>query len=120
MSYCGTMLVLSALFGLLLLGAWIYCLLDAATSPATEVRLLPKWLWVAFIALPTPLGAMCWLMFGRPVAARDDDDDYEPVWAEEDTWSEATRNPRVVGPDDDPEFLAELARRTRRLRDDET
>jgi hypothetical protein len=78
-----------AILGIFLVGVWIYCMVDAITSDAAEVRQLPKALWVLIVVVAPVLGALAWLAVGRPVAA--------------------PRGPRLPrpgyrGPEDDPEF----------------
>jgi len=54
----------------LLIGLWIYGLIDIATTPREDVRHLPKWAWFV-IALVVPLiGVPLWFFFGRPSRAR--------------------------------------------------
>ena len=45
----------------------IYCVVEVAQADPDRVRLMPRWLWaVLVIALPG-LGALAWLLLGRPV-----------------------------------------------------
>lgn len=67
----------------------IYCVVEVAQSDPDRVRLMPRWLWaVLVIALPG-IGAVAWLILGRPL-----------------------RKPppprRPLAPDDDPDFLRGL------------
>lgn len=69
----------------------IYCVVEVAQSNPLRVRLMPRWLWaVSVICLPG-LGAVAWLLFGRPVG-RDS----------------GPRRPPPKAPDDDPDFLRGL------------
>lgn len=69
----------------------IYCVVEVAQAPSGAVRRMPKWMWaVAVICIPL-IGALCWLLLGRPTR--------ESLGLDE---------PRVKGPDDDPEFLRHL------------
>lgn len=48
--------------------AMIYCVVEVAQAPPYAVRRMPRWLWAtAIICLPL-IGAVCWLLFGRPNA----------------------------------------------------
>jgi hypothetical protein len=106
------MIRLYMLFALADLALLVIALIDCLSSEEYEVRALPKIAWVFIILLFSPVGGIVWFVAGRPprepVARR------EP-WRPGNGFSEQTR-PRSVAPDDDPEFLRNLAR-TRR--DDE-
>jgi hypothetical protein len=49
-----------------IMGVWIYCLIDILTSRREEVRNLPKWGWFLLAFLILPLGVPLWFLFGRP------------------------------------------------------
>jgi len=67
----------------------IYCVVEVAQSDPDHVRLMPRWLWaVLVIALPG-IGAIAWLILGRPVRNRPPPG-------------------RPPAPDDDPDFLRGL------------
>jgi hypothetical protein len=99
---------------LLTVGVTIYALVDCLRCNDDEVRTLPRQVW-CLIALVPLVGGLAWLVYGRP---RPD----QP----------AANAPRMIAPDDDPDFLhaldqtfrerrrqaAEEARRRRR--DEET
>jgi hypothetical protein len=91
------------------LAAFVYCVLDVATTPASAVRTLPKLVWFVVLAPPL-LGPALWFLFGRPArGARG-------------RLSRLTRSaPERGAPDDDEEFLRDLRRRAeeqrRRARD---
>jgi hypothetical protein len=136
------MLLVGVLFGLVTVGFVVPCLVDVAVTPAAEVRSLAKPAWVLAIVFGSVFGAVAWLTAGRPdrrrrtplprylegapsfgpqdalrrhPAARGMDPGIEAGPGPAAPWaSEAGHGP--VGPDDDPEFLQELARRIRHLR----
>ncbi|WP_460730192.1 PLD nuclease N-terminal domain-containing protein [Nocardia heshunensis] len=56
-----------ALVGLITLGLWVYCLIDIITSPETGIRHLPKGLWLLIVIFIPTLGALLWLILGRPI-----------------------------------------------------
>ncbi|QBI56047.1 PLD nuclease N-terminal domain-containing protein [Streptomonospora litoralis] len=111
------MVWLAGLITLLTIVVWVYAFFDALTSPAAEVRNLPKVLWLVVIVLFTPVGPLLWLFLGRP---RDGDvpeataSDARSVSAEDldpSDFQQAADRDRPLGPDDDPEFLRRLNRR---------
>jgi len=59
------MLLSGVLFVLFLAGCWLYCLTDAALTPATEYRRLPKAAWIGIIAATFIVGAIAWLVARR-------------------------------------------------------
>ena len=59
------MLLSGVLFVLFLAGCWLYCLTDAALTPAAEYRGLPKAAWIGIIAATFIVGAIAWLVARR-------------------------------------------------------
>jgi Phospholipase_D-nuclease N-terminal len=136
------MLLVGVLFGLVTVGFVVPCLVDVAVTPAAEVRSLTKPAWAAAIVFGSVFGAVAWLTAGRPGrrwrtplpghlqgAPRLGPQDAlrrHPAGRAMDPGVEASPDPAAlqageaghgpVGPDDDPEFLQELARRIRHLR----
>ena len=70
----------------------IYCVVEVAQADPMRVRLMPRWLWAAFIILLPGFGAFGWLVFGRPTKSGP-----KPP---------PPRRPKA--PDDDPDFLRGL------------
>jgi hypothetical protein len=72
---------------LLVLGLWIYAFIDCLQTPESEVRGLPKLVWVFIILFfgEVLVGPVAWLVAGRSRGA-----------------------PQFVAPDDNPEFLRSL------------
>jgi hypothetical protein len=87
---------------LLELGLLVYCLVECIQTPSDRVRNLPKLGWIALIVVLPLIGSVGWLLAGRPVRPGGPG-----------SWP---GRGRVVGPDDDPDFLAGLDR-DERLRD---
>jgi hypothetical protein len=54
------------LLSFVLVGVWIYCLVDVATSRREDIRNLPKWAWFAIVFVLPPIGVLLWFLFGRP------------------------------------------------------
>ena len=132
------MLLSGVLFVLILAGCWVYCLIDAALTPAVVFRGLPKAAWIAIIALTFVVGGIAWLAYQATLHARprlvpgfapgprampaNTYIDWHPDW--EAAEAAAARHPAgrflktpadgwtgPKGPDDDLEFLRELDRR---------
>ena len=78
----------------------VFAVVYAASAPAKEVRVLPKWLWVILSLIATPVGGALYLVFGRPLPRS----------------GRPSRGVRPLAPDDDPDFLKNLRDR---LSDDE-
>jgi hypothetical protein len=137
------MLLVGVLFGLVTLGLVVPCLVDVAVTPASELRSLTKPAWVLVIVFLSVFGAVAWLAAGRPdrrgrpllprhlegasSLGPQDALRRHPAGRAMDPGIEIAPGPgalpadeagyRWVGPDDDPEFLEELGRRIRRLRE---
>lgn len=128
------MLLSGVLFALFLAGCWLYCLTDAALTPAREYRGLRKATWISIIATTFIGGAIAWLIARRtrtrslPTAIRvtlasygDDDLTWYAHWTAAD--DAIARHPAgrsrkpggsvPKGPDDDPDFLRLLDHRIR-------
>ncbi|WP_184573647.1 PLD nuclease N-terminal domain-containing protein [Lipingzhangella halophila] len=111
------MVWLASLITLVTIVLWVYAFFDALTSPRSEVRNLPKVLWLIVIVLFTPVGPLLWLFLGRPRAPATTDqaaaaaqgastDDLDPS-----DFNKPSGRSTPLGPDDDPEFLRKLNRR---------
>jgi hypothetical protein len=128
------MFLSGVLFILFLAGCWLYCLTDAALTPATEFPGLRKPVWVAVIAVTFIFGAIAWVIArkwwrvrywplapaarsraaGRHYPAADAFLAAEALARHPATRSKNMPGPAVpIGPDDDPEFLRELTERIR-------
>lgn len=60
------MLARTLLFGSLLIAAVIvYAIVDVATTPASRIRGLPKWLWIVVVVLVPLVGAILWFIVGK-------------------------------------------------------
>ena len=53
--------------GFLLLALWIWALVDCISSDAKMVRNLPKFGWLVIVILLLDIGAVLWLLLGRPL-----------------------------------------------------
>ena len=77
-----------------MLGLWIYCWIEIAQSDPAQVRRLPRVAW-AFIVVVPIVGALCWLFLGRPNGSKA-------------VAASPRLRPKVIAPDDDPDFLRSL------------
>jgi hypothetical protein len=56
-------------FGLALLALWVYCILDVIATDDSRVRNLPKLPWLFIVVFVPTIGAIAWLLLGRPEGA---------------------------------------------------
>lgn len=106
--------MIRALPFLLLLALDIFCVIDAITVRDDEVRHLPKLVWVLLILVFTPIGAIVWLVAGRP-RVQAQASAYErpaPAFPEYDRPGRASG----VTPESDEEFLRRVRERAEEQR----
>jgi len=103
-------LLFDGVAGLLVMFVWLFCLFDAITADAATVRNLPKLAWVFLIIFLFDIGAIVWLIAGRPRVGAQRSMPYKGntgVPPEYDRPGRAT----AANPDDDAAFLAQLKAR---------
>ena len=88
------MLLSGVLFVLFLDGCWLYCLADAALTPAEEFPGLSKITWLCIIVATFIVGAIAWLIARRSWRAKS--------WAA----SQGTRTASPTSSDTDPAWFA--------------
>ena len=71
------------------IGLGVYAFVQALQTDATQIRVMPRWLWVAVILAFPLVGPVAWILTGRQSRASITDEG-------------------PMGPDDDPEFLRRL------------
>jgi hypothetical protein len=105
------MLAFDGVFGLLMIGLWIFCIIDVITTPENRVRNLPKVVWVLIVLLLAAIGSIAWLFAGRPWQPKG-------TSAGPSTSGPVRMAKRSVptNPDDDEEFLAGLRARAEEQR----
>ena len=54
-----------ALFGLITMVLWIFCIVDAITRDDAYIQYLPKVVWILIIIFVPTLGSIVWLVAGR-------------------------------------------------------
>ena len=90
----------------------IFCLIDCIQSDSAAVRNLSKTFWVVLIVLVPLIGGIAWLVAGRPVSeeAQRRRGGRSVPWPATRTagFPEYERPAAPRGPDDDPDFLADL------------
>jgi hypothetical protein len=52
--------------GFVLLALWIWAIVDCITSDSSIIRNLPKGVWLILIIILFDIGAVLWLLLGRP------------------------------------------------------
>ena len=115
------MFLSAVLFVVFLAGCWLYCLTDAALTPAAEFPGLRKRTWIALIVVTFTAGAVAWAVTrsARRARARSRAQAARQAMIaasaalERHPASQSRRQPRPpvpIGPDDDPEFLRMLDR----------
>ena len=109
------MLFFDGVFGLVLLGLWIFCIFDVITTPDGECRNLPKVLWLLIVILLFDIGSLLWLIAGRNWNRRPMDLSYKGNRSARATGA-APAARRASTPDDDEEFLAQLKARAEEQR----
>lgn len=60
------MLFLDGAFGVVLFALWVFCLIDVITTDEHACRNLQKTWWVLIVLLLFDVGAVLWLVAGRP------------------------------------------------------
>ncbi len=92
----------------------VYCVLNIITTPDTEVRNLPKLLWLVLVVVLPLIGGIAWLIAGRPQGpARS-----MPYKGNVGVPPEYDRPGRATAyrPDDDEAFLRRLRERAEQQR----
>jgi phospholipase D-like protein len=95
-----------------ILALWIYCIVDVISTDESDIRNLPKVLWLLLVIFIPTVGSITWLILGRPQNAGFTPGDSRPR-----PQLRPRGNRGFVAPDDSPEFLSSLDERARKLRD---
>jgi len=70
----------------------IYALIDCARTPEAKMRSLPRWAWLIIIIFVPAIGAISWIIAGRP----------------EGPSRGGKKGKKIVPPDDNPDFLRKI------------
>jgi hypothetical protein len=87
------MIKFQGFFVVLSLALTLFAFVECAMRDDSQVRKLPKWGWLLLIVLVAPFGAIGYLAIGR-IGTR------QP--------RNKRPKPRILPPDDDPDFLGKL------------
>ena len=101
------MVRLYSLFVLLDLALLVVALIDCLSAEESLIRALPRVPWVFIILLFSPIGAIAWFVAGRPAPAVRLSNG--TVWRPGSGFPENERPRRPMAPDDDPDFLRNIA-----------
>ena len=71
------------------IGLGVYAFVQALQADTSQIRVMPRWLWVAVILAFPLVGPAAWILAGRQTRASITDEG-------------------PLGPEDDPEFLRKL------------
>lgn len=108
------MLYMDGLVGFIILGLWIFCLIDAISSDEGSIRNLGKWMWIILIVILPLVGSIAWLVAGRPEAPRSlpYKGNYGPVVSDRErpAWHPS------LNPDDDEDFQRKVRERAEEQR----
>jgi hypothetical protein len=96
------LLKLGGLFFIISVLFWLWAIFDSLTCDEKRVRNLPRWGWVVVILIFVELGALAWVLFGRPR-------DGKLVPGGQQRLGGRPAGGRPVGPDDDPDFLRHIS-----------
>jgi hypothetical protein len=107
-------LFLDGVAGLVVLALWLYCVLDVITTDEPRMRNLPKMMWILIVIFLFEIGAILWLIAGRPQSAQRS----MPYKGNTGVPPEYDRPGRAAAnnPDDDAEFLLRLRERAEEQR----
>jgi hypothetical protein len=94
----------------------VYCVLNIVTTPESEIRNLPKLVWLILVVVLPLVGGIAWLVGGRPMAAQRPGG--LPYKGNTGRFPEYERPGRAVAqnPDDDEAFLRGLRERAEEQR----
>lgn len=85
---------------------FVYGLIDCIRSEQRDVRTFPKAAWVLIIVLLNVVGVILWFLFGRPQYSEKAS---VPRGGSSPSRQVPSSYGRPTAPDDDPEFLRNLA-----------
>lgn len=104
--------------GIILFAVWVYCLLDVIMTDEHRVRNLSKTLWIMIVLFTFEVGAIAWLVAGRPQSAPRDLPYKGNTGRPVPQYPEYDRPGRfsATSPDDDAAFLRQVRERAEEQR----
>ena len=60
------MLEIDGFVAFVVFGLWLYCIYDVITTEEVHIRNLPKMAWLFIVIFLFDIGALAWLLLGRP------------------------------------------------------
>jgi hypothetical protein len=100
------MLFFDGATGLILLGLWIFCIIDVITTPEGGCRNLPKMVWLLIVLLLADIGSIAWLVAGRNWQGQE-----KAAYKGNRGWPNTAPRARASNPDDDEAYQAYLRAR---------
>ncbi len=102
------MLLFDGTFGLVMLGLWLFCIIDVITTDQSRIRNLPKLTWLLIVLLLPDIGSIIWLVAGHTWEPRG-----EAPTRLQRQFPEYDRPGRHIAtnPDDDEAFLRQVRKR---------
>jgi hypothetical protein len=99
--------------GIIAFGLWVFCLLDVIMTEEHRVRNLSKAVWVAVVLVTFEVGAVAWLVAGRPRSGSRDLRYKGNAGRAARQYPEYDRPGRfaATNPDDDEAFLRQVRER---------
>ena len=85
------MLRLAFIAAILVTALMIFAIIDCARTAEASIRSLPKWAWLVIIILVPGIGAVAWIVAGRPQGP-----------------GRGKHKRKIVPPDDNPDWLKKL------------
>jgi hypothetical protein len=85
------MLRLAFIAAIVITALTIYSIIDCSRTPESAIRSLPKWAWLVIIILVPGIGAVAWIVAGRPQGP-----------------GRGRRKKKIIPPDDNPDWLRKL------------
>ncbi|VXB90931.1 conserved hypothetical protein [Aeromicrobium sp. 9AM] len=112
------MLFMDGAFGLIVIGLWIFCLLDVISTDEYACRNLGKTMWVILVLFFPLIGSIAWLVAGRPESNPTSSMPYKGNHGHPSSFPEYDRPGRYVAtnPEDDETFLRGLRERAEEQR----